>query len=328
MKIYSVSEGQWAEALLQLGGKYSIFAPVGNEKTVDYEEIGENNSAEISYQSNTPVTPLKAFFFPIKENVVQAKKHSPRLVVGVPACDLNALALLDKIFLDEEFLDTYYQENRRNTAIIGKDCYQIKSSCHCTTYGMKPYAEKLCDVSMSVADGSIYLQTFTEKGEELIREMDLADREIQQLPESVQARRKETVEKLNLQNKELPDNQATRIGILKDNDDLWKDHARTCVSCGACSMICPTCHCFLLIDRQGFEKIKNWDTCQHPAFERVAAGEDPLRKLYNRLKNRYLCKFVYKPDIFGEIACTGCGRCIDACIGKIDKNEVIIQACK
>ncbi|MBN1949382.1 MAG: 4Fe-4S dicluster domain-containing protein, partial [Candidatus Cloacimonetes bacterium] len=89
----------------------------------------------------------------------------------------------------------------------------------------------------------------------------------------------------------------------------------------------PTCHCFLLIDRENFEKVKNWDTCQYPAFGRVAAGEDPLHKLFKRLRNRYLCKFVHKPAMFGELACTGCGRCIDACIAGINKNEVLIDVC-
>lgn len=328
MKSYSVSEKQWAEILQRSLHKYNIYAPVQKEKVVDYEEITEPKISCIFYDSIKPVTPLKAFFFPIKENVVCAKKQSPRLILGVPACDLAALDLLDKIFLDKDFLDIYYQENRDNTIIFGKDCYSISDSCHCTAYGLNPYPEKNCDVGMSLANGILYLQPFSEKGEAFLQEAGIADFEQKELPAEILEKRKKTSDGLQKQNQSLPNADQTRSGILKDNDGLWQKFAATCVSCGACSTICPTCHCFLLIDRQGFEKIKNWDTCQHPAFERVAAGEDPLRKLYNRLKNRYLCKFVYKPDMFGEIACTGCGRCIDACLGKINKNEVIIEACK
>lgn len=328
MKIYSVSEKEWAQKLKDASQNYTIYAPILKEKSLDYEIIGEDNLDSICYDGNTAITPLKAFFFPVKENVVQQKEDIQRLIIGVPACDLNAMGLLDKIFLDKDFLDTYYQKNRQNTIILGKDCYQIKESCHCTSYGLKPYAEKLCDVSISVIDGKVYFQPMTDKGEDILIKLNIKENVLAQLPEIVQTRRKETVEKLNEQNKELPDNIASREGILKENEKLWKDHASTCVSCGACSTICPTCHCFLLIDRQGYEKIRNWDTCQHPAFERVAAGEDPLRKLYDRLRNRYLCKFIYKPDMFDEIACTGCGRCIDACIGKINKNKVLIEACK
>ncbi|MDO9577294.1 MAG: 4Fe-4S dicluster domain-containing protein [Candidatus Cloacimonadales bacterium] len=328
MKSYSVSEKQWAEILHKALSHYGIFAPVSKESTVDYEEITEKKIDQIFYDSIKPTTPLKAFFFPIKENVVAAKKQTPRLILGVPACDLAAIDLLDKIFLDKDFLDIYYQENRENTIVFGKDCYSFNKSCHCTAYGLNPYPEKNCDVGMSHSDGKFFLTPFSEKGEAFLKEAGIASSAREKLPSNVEAKRQSTTDGLKKQNKDIPDGKATRIGIEKENEELWKKYAAACVSCGACAAICPTCHCFLLIDKKNFEKIKNWDTCQYPAFERVAAGEDPLKKLYNRLKNRYLCKFVHKPDMFGEIACTGCGRCIDACIGKINKNEIIIEACK
>ena len=77
--------------------------------------------------------------------------------------------------------------------------------------------------------------------------------------------------------------------------------------------------------QKNFEKIRHWDSCQYPGFARVAAGADPLEDHALRFKNRYLCKYVHKPGKFETIACTGCGRCIIACIGGINKNEVIIE---
>jgi ferredoxin len=67
------------------------------------------------------------------------------------------------------------------------------------------------------------------------------------------------------------------------------------------------------------------DACQYPGFERVAGGEDALIDLHNRFKNRYMCKYSWKPVKFKSIACTGCGRCIEACIGKISKNEIFME---
>jgi ferredoxin len=67
------------------------------------------------------------------------------------------------------------------------------------------------------------------------------------------------------------------------------------------------------------------DACQYPGFERVAGGEDALFELPHRFKNRYMCKYVWKPQKFNAIACTGCGRCIEACIGKINKNELFME---
>ena len=60
----------------------------------------------------------------------------------------------------------------------------------------------------------------------------------------------------------------------------------------------------------------------------LAAGEDPLSNNWVRFRNRYMCKYVWKPGRYNTMACTGCGRCTDACIGAIDKNELFIEVCQ
>jgi len=328
MSVYRISEDKWVEYVKELVREYQVYAPIVKTNSTDFEEITPEKIGRINYGGNTASTPLKAFFFPFKENVVVAAEKKPRIIIGVPNCDLAALDLLDNIYLGGEFEDLYYKENREQTILFGKDCDSIKDSCHCSAYGLKPYAEKNCDISMSVWDGNFYLVPMSAKGEAFLDKHRINQNEtLAALPEKVVQQRADLVTALQNQNKDIPDEQASRRGIEKENPELWKKHAATCVSCGACSLICPTCHCFLLIDRRDFEKVKNWDACQLPGFSRVAAGEDPLLKLYERLKFRYLCKFVYKPDMFKAIACTGCGRCIDACLGKINKNEVLIEAC-
>jgi ferredoxin len=71
--------------------------------------------------------------------------------------------------------------------------------------------------------------------------------------------------------------------------------------------------------------VKQNDACQYPGFERVAGGEDPLHELPGRFRNRYMCKYCWRPRKFKSLACTGCGRCIEACIGKINKNELFTE---
>lgn len=327
-KLYSVPVEKWNDILNTLVADFDIFAPLQTNEFYDYHKINSENSAIISYNVCKPSTPLKAFMFPIKENVVREKgNEKQRLIFGVPSCDLFALDLLDKIFLDEDFLDTYYQYNRERSILIGTDCYNFQDCCHCTSYDIDPIPTKNCDIAQSFHNDRMILSPLTPKGEKFFNKIKSDFDEIDKLPDGVISKREEIKKGIQENTKKVPDAKESRIGIEKSNEELWKKYAAKCVSCGACAAICPTCHCFLLIDKENFEKIKNWDTCQYLSFEKVAAGEDPLKKIYNRLKNRYLCKFVHKPDMFGEIACTGCGRCITACIGKIDKNEVIIEAC-
>ena len=328
--LYSVPNAKWIAFLKNVMSDFDVFAPIRRDNFLDYELISDENIDSISIGIAKPVTPIKAFFFPIKENVVRKKENTkPRIILGVPACDLNSLNLMDKIFLDNEFLDVYYKFNRENGIIISTDCNEISESCHCTSYEGKPFAQKNYDLNISLADDTVYLEPFSEKGKEFFEKNKNSDfTEISILPDNIENHRKKITAALVAQNAEFPDLKKTRQLILKSDDEIWKKYAEKCVSCGACAVICPTCHCFLLIDKEKFEKVKNWDSCQYPSFERVAAGEDPLREIWRRLKNRYECKFVHKPIMFDEIACVGCGRCIDSCIGKIDKNEIIIELCK
>lgn len=329
MKIYEVSEQKWKEFLTNILTDSIVYAPLEKEEAVDYEKITEEKIDSIYYDGNAPITPLKAFYLPVKENVVNYKEPEQRVVIGVPNCDLTALDLLDNIYLDEEFTDPCYKQNREQTVIFGKDCYQQKESCHCTAYQLAPYPEKNCDVSMSLNDNTFYLRAVSDKGAKFLERFGIAENQASDtLPEKIDEKRQAIINSLKEQNKTLPDEKVSRKGIEKENRELWKKYSEDCVSCGACSFICPTCHCFLLIDKRSFQKIRNWDVCQFPAFAKVAAGEDPLRKLPERFNFRYYCKYSYKPDMFKAIACTGCGRCIDTCIGKIDKNEVITEACK
>jgi ferredoxin len=133
----------------------------------------------------------------------------------------------------------------------------------------------------------------------------------------------EVARQLADQNGLLPDYQRTGELVNQAGEKIWERYSADCVSCGACSAICPTCSCFLLVDRPGFEKVRQLDTCQYPGFERVAGGEDPLKELAERFRNRYMCKYVWKPEMYQGKACTGCGRCIDCCIGQINKNELL-----
>ena len=112
----------------------------------------------------------------------------------------------------------------------------------------------------------------------------------------------------------------------KYESDIWKDEAATCVECGACNTICPTCHCFLLYDQKNQEqmaRLRIWDSCMIKDFARVAGGANPRGELWMRLRNRFEKKFDFFPKVADIYACTGCGRCISACPAKIDIRKVL-----
>lgn len=328
MNRISIPKHEWDERLLQLLSSFDIYAPVDNEFSCDYVKVDADTVPEIVYNTPKPVTPLKKFFLPVKENVTSVSTPSrPVAILGPPNCDVMALAFLDEIYLDQEYDDPAYRSRRENTTLVSADCLSIQEHCHCTSYGVEPTGNDRSDLSLALVDGHMIIAPFSQKGESFLESLGIL---VSNTPEdqhlqSLQNLHSEVLDQLKNQNGKLPDYKTTGELVAASNGESWKKYADTCVSCGACSAICPTCSCFLLIDKPGFEKVRQLDTCQYPGFERVAGGEDSLGELQERFRNRYMCKYVWKPEKYSLPACTGCGRCIETCIGQINKNELFIE---
>ncbi len=328
--LYKINKEEWHSLLLsQLASSFNIYAPIRKKGGLDYELISKDEPEEIVYNEAKPATPLKMFFLPVKLNVSEPLNDARKtVIIGAPACDVEGLKLIDLIYLDEKYLDETYLSRRENTIIISTDCYITQEHCHCTTYGISPFAENGCDISLSSDNDNFYLMTWSEKGVRFMKDISSSGK-IETIDnskvEAVSNLREKTIRELDSKNEQLPGTEKSGEKVIAADPEIWKKYSSKCVSCGACSAICPTCTCFLLIDKPSFEKVKQQDTCQYPAFERVAGGEDPLKELTIRFKNRYMCKYVWKPERFDAIACTGCGRCIEACIAKISKNELFME---
>lgn len=330
MQYLSIKKEEWDKALEQLLVSYTIFAAVQDEFGIDYEIVSPANITRISYNKAKPATSLKTFFLPVRENVTaDSSLKRQRVIIGAPNCDLQGLKLLDEIYLDKDFNDIFYREKRENTILISHDCFEKQEQCHCTSYGIKPWSEAVSDLAAVRAGNIIILRVITKRGQEFLNQF----AQVESLRDEnfimeIDNAHKNAESLLDVANMGLPDYRSTGVIVKKAGDDIWKKYSARCVSCGACATICPTCTCFLLIDRPGFEKIKQMDACQYPGFQRVAGGEDTLHELPDRFRNRYMCKYVWKPEKFSSIACTGCGRCIEACIGKINKNELFLELAK
>lgn len=327
-KHYLISHENWDKVLNRAIRKYHLYAPVIRENHQDYKLVEqEQDISHIIYNTAKPASPLKTFFLPVKENVVREPEGTSRIILGIPPCDLAGLEMLDTFYLEEPYVDPYYRDRRENTLLIGTDCFTAQEHCHCTTYGVSPAVEKYADIRLASHEGDMYLTVLSGKGEEFMREYmeeDAVEADESRMA-SVWEKSGQLKKELEERNSRLPGYERTGVLIRKSGEDIWGKYAADCVSCGACSSICPTCTCFLLIDRPEFEKVRSLDTCQHPAFERVAAGEDPLHSKSARFRNRYLCKYVWRPEKYNTLACTGCGRCIEACIARINKNELFVE---
>ena len=325
-----LSKSAWDMILNQLLEEFEMYAPFTFEDNIEYSIVSSDNTDQITYNCPKPSSPLKTFFLPFRENVFMTKgSKKERIILGPPSCDLSGLSILDEIYLDKEYIDPNYAYHREHTLLIGFDCHVVNAHCHCNAYGFSPVPHEHADLVVSLLEDNLLISVISEKGKEFhdnyLKECQPpTDQERKALSEV----RAQVIKELESLNHDLPDYTQTGKIVSAADEETWATFSDTCVSCGACSAICPTCSCFLFIERPEFEKVRSLDTCQYPGFERVAAGEDPLRALEVRFRNRYMCKYVWKPQKFNAKACTGCGRCIEACIGEINKNELFRELTK
>ena len=116
---------------------------------------------------------------------------------------------------------------------------------------------------------------------------------------------------------------------------VWEEISETCIGCGSCSYLCPTCTCFDVIDETDQynnrgRRIRIWDTCQSCLYTMETSGHNPRDTKIQRCRNRIMHKFSYYPTNYELLGCVGCGRCIAVCpanndlltiLNKIEKIE-------
>ena len=275
------------------------------------------------------IDPARVLFYFPREQVFPARDGSyKRLLAGVKACDLKALQVLDKALINADFVDPNYQFWRENTVIVSTDCTAVGPSCHCNLVEGKPYAEAGFDLNLSKVDDQFLVTVGSPKGEELLLLMQEHVAGLEDTPvakSSVKKNRETMVAQLQQQN--APFEKPAAYDQMRNQEiERWIKLSEACVGCGGCTNICPTCYCIIVNDEtisKQFVKVRSTDSCQLHGYARVAGGDTPRPKMYNRFRNRYLCKFDYMHSNFGTLGCVGCGRCTDVCAGKIEFREVV-----
>ncbi len=325
MKTLFCYKDVFREFLKKLSCRYKIFAPVEGIFGTSFEQLDEDNIDRIRLFDARLSQSLKWFFYPPFECVTEEAKAEDFIVIGAKACDIKALKILDNVFIGGDYVDDFYKSKREKGIIIACDCTEPLEYCFCILLGDKPYVEEGADLSISEVPRGYIIDVLTEKGENLIRGLNSREAERTEI-EQREDNRKKVIEKLKEINKKFKSLDNVR-DIIKDlyDSEVWREYSERCVECGACTMVCPSCHCFLLQESvvREFGKNRVWDSCQYTGFAREAGGANPRKEVFERLRNRYYCKFQYKPENFDLVACTGCGRCVAACQGGIDMREVL-----
>ena len=302
-----------------------LYLPIDNsDGTSTYGEWSEGTAWSDSL--NTVKSP-KDFFFPQTEDLMRFKtegknievvdirrEEEPFVVFGVRACDVKSFDILDRVFLTEP-RDSFYAMKREKGIIISTACTRPAETCFCTTFGINA-AEPMGDVTTWKTSDALYLQANTEKGNALLDSLsslleDCSDDDVNAQKDAIS----KVMDKLPLK-----DLSTDAFGGGKTmelfNDPAWDELSSSCLGCGTCTFVCPTCQCYDIKDfntGNGVIRYRCWDSCMYSEFTKMAHGNNRLTQK-ERFRQRFMHKLVYYPENNeGLFSCVGCGRCLAKC---------------
>ncbi|MBP9708914.1 MAG: 4Fe-4S dicluster domain-containing protein [Oligoflexales bacterium] len=356
--IFDKSEfNRLVELLLQTFSK--VFAPQIKDGAIVYEQLEAvdqlprgvtDEQAAGSYKLIPSFTDMhfsyavgpdspKKFFFKAQQKLWAVEKkpdgRMPQLqvehqtqenfaLIGLRACDLKAIKNQDVVF-SKDNQDPYYFENRSGAFLIGVNCTHPSANCFCTSFDYGPFhAEKGLDLELTEledSDGIYYIAVAHSKSAQNL--LDKFGFIAEKLPQKWKKKQAQAEKNARLSLNKSLDYQKIRKNLKKQlQSPAWDDLDQRCLSCGNCTLVCPTCFCSDVYDKtdlsgQVAEKWRVWDSCfnkDHSAIHGGVVHKTTAAKYRQWLTH----KLVSWQDQFGESGCVGCGRCTTWCPVGID----------
>lgn len=315
--------------------EYDVYAPVQLAEGVSvFKKIDQ--PGEVNLTQLLPQKPAKDIFFPQSEvmfryekvgnqnqmtSMEEVKKH--RILFGARPCDIEAISILEKVFVGEEYTDVYFLEKRKKTTIIGLGCNEPLSTCFCSSAGGDPFLRAGSDLFFIDLGEAYFVELLTEKGmafrkNKFFQEADPRDLTL------VKELEERAFEKVGYS---IPvEGIEKRLGLMVESS-FWDRVHEKCMGCRICTYLCPTCHCFDIVDEGSphrGQRVRNWDSCLSPLYSLETSGHNPRPTCRERTRQRLMHKFYYFPKNFNRVACVGCGRCILYCPVHFDIRQVIL----
>jgi ferredoxin len=280
-------------------------------------------------------TSWKKFLFPPQQTVFRATRvdgrlqfesgtvdDHPRAFLGVRGCELHALAIQDKVFMDGPHVDTAYQQRRESVFIIAVNCVEAGATCFCVSMDTGPAVGNGHDLALTEVINAREHCFLVEAGSERGAELLAAVPHQPATEEQIKAARDGVAEAADSMGRSMD---TTNIrDLLQSNIEhpRWDEVADRCLSCSNCTLVCPTCFCSSVedstsLDGSEAERTRYWDSCFNQDFSYIAGGS-----VRSSTASRYRQWLTHKlstwHDQFDSSGCVGCGRCITWCPVGID----------
>lgn len=339
---------------------YKTIAPKVYENTIIYDEINsikelplgytdsqdKGNYSLIKTDSNTffnynvGAYSWKKFLFPPIDIIFKAKKegNSFKIIeedkkyeslafIGVRACELKALNIQDKIFIEGEYINLNYKNRREKIFIVAVNCSKAGNTCFCLSTESGPEVESDYDLSLTEVinktEHFFIIKAGTKKGLDILENLKIHKASSEQIKKSIAV-----IDKTKGEMNKLFDLKNIKENLDKNlENEHWNEISKKCLSCANCTMVCPTCFCFSVEDitdlkGENAERVKKWSSCFTLEHSYIHGGS--IRKSTSSKYRQWLThKFSTWFDQFDTSGCVGCGRCITWCPVGIDITEEI-----
>ena len=282
----------------------------------------------------------KKFLFPPRTRLWQAdlKGKTPEIsneaaetqkmaFIGVRSCDLHAIAVQDRVFIQPAMVNTSYQARRRGAFIVAVNCGQAGKTCFCTSMNTGPRAGTGYDLALTeIIEGERHyflVEVGSERGQEIIEKVPTqpADAAEQAEAEAVVARA------AGQMGRQMDTTGIKDLLYRNYRNPRWEQVASRCLTCANCTMVCPTCFCSTVEDVTSLkgdhaERWQRWDSCFTMDLSYIHGGSvrASTKARYRQWMTHKLATWI---DQFGTSGCVGCGRCITWCPVAIDITEEV-----
>ncbi len=247
--------------------------------------------------------------------------------VGARSCELHAIAIQDRVLYQGAYADPIYATVRESLFVVAVNCAHAGGTCFCVSMGTGPRATSGFDLSLTEVQGEgthyFVVEVGSEHGAEIL---DQVPHRAASADESAAAER--VVAEAAGQMRRTLDTDGLRDLLYRNLEHpRWEEIERRCLSCGNCTLVCPTCFCTTVNDvtdlsGQHAERVRTWDSCFTADFSYIHGGSvrTSVRSRYRQWMTHKLASWI---DQFGTAGCVGCGRCVSWCPVGIDITEEV-----
>jgi ferredoxin len=321
-----------------VGGGTRVVAPSRDDKgKAAYRYV--TGADEIFFGDPLTTMSIKGFFLPQSETLFRwhqkgsavtmqevPTEFPAQVILGARPCDTAALEIVDQV-MDWGVKDELWFGRRDATTVFNLACPVEDESCFCHMTGLNPDATKAADGMLTPVPGGYMVETFTPKGEAFVS---AHQARFTSGGDAVAAEKYRAAARAKVAaNMSVDMSKVTEWVGDHFEDEFWSTLGPRCNGCGACTVVCPTCHCFDIVDEpEGVgsgARRRNWDTCQTGVFTLHASGHNPRTDQNSRFRQRVNHKFYVYPSRFGTLLCSGCGRCSRVCPNSQDLSEILTQ---